>query len=174
MELTTTALKEILFSDLDRELRVTRSVLEALPEDKYGWKPHAKSMALGNLALHVAYLPQWMQFALAQDELDAANAPRPPKELKNRADLLARFDANAAALKDAVAKFDAATVNRPWTMRNGAQVFVTRPKWMVYRTWSLNHMVHHRGQLCLYLRLLDVPVPTVYFNTADRQEFVFE
>src|SRR6185437_1944937 len=83
MDLSPAAIKEILFSDLDRELKVTRSVLEALPEDKYGWKPHGKSMALGNLALHVAYLQQWMQFALAQDELDAANAPRPPKELKS-------------------------------------------------------------------------------------------
>lgn len=174
MDLSPAALKEMLFSDLDRELKFTRSVLEALPEDKYGWKPHGKSMAMGNLALHVAYLPQWMQFALAQDELDAANAPRPPKELKSRADLLARFDTNADVLKEAVARFDPATMNHPWTMRNGAQIFVTKPKWMVYRTWSLNHMVHHRGQLCLYLRLLDVPVPTVYFNTSDRPEFVFE
>jgi uncharacterized damage-inducible protein DinB len=167
-------LKEIAFGDLERELKVTRTVLERLPEEHYAWKPHEKSMSLGKLALHVAELPDWTRVTIAQDELDAASAPRPPSELKDRAELLARFDRHVAALREAVEKFDVANLNKPWSMRNGSKVMVTRPRAMVYRVWCLNHMIHHRAQLCLYLRLLNVPVPTVYFNSADDPTWVFE
>jgi uncharacterized damage-inducible protein DinB len=167
-------LKEVAFGDLERELAVTRKVLERLPEQHYQWKPHEKSMSLGQLALHVALLPDWMRVTIAQDELDAATAPRPPSTLKDRAELLAMFDRHVAALRQAVERFDAAALNRPWTMRRGQQVMVTKPRAMVYRIWCVNHLIHHRGQLCLYLRLLNVPVPTVYFNTADDPTWVFE
>jgi len=167
-------LKELEFGDLERELAVTRKVLERLPEQHYQWKPHEKSMSLGQLALHVALLPDWIRVAIAQDELDAATAPRPPSTLENRAQLLEMFDRHVAALRQAVERFDAATFNRPWTMRRGQQVVVSKPRAMVYRIWSLNHLIHHRAQLCLYLRLLNVPVPTVYFNTADDPTWVFE
>jgi uncharacterized damage-inducible protein DinB len=168
------SLKEIVFGDLERELAVTRTVLERLPQEHYGWKPHEKSMSLGRLALHVADLPDWIRLAIAQDELDAADAPPPPEELQDRKVLLARFDRNVAALREAVARFDVADLNRPWTMRSGPQVLVTRPRATVYRVWCVNHMIHHRAQLCLYLRLLNVPVPTMYFNTADDPTWVFE
>jgi uncharacterized damage-inducible protein DinB len=170
----TPSLKEVAFGDLERELAVTRKVLERLPADHFDWKPHEKSMTLARLALHVADLPDWMRVTLAQDELDMASAPRPPAELKDSAELLGRFDRNVAALRETVAKFDIANLNRPWSMRNGDQVIVTRPRATVYRVWSLNHLIHHRAQLCLYLRLLNVPVPTVYFNTADDPTWVFE
>jgi uncharacterized damage-inducible protein DinB len=166
--------KEIAFNDLDRELKVTRTVLERLPEAHYGWKPHDKSMSLGNLALHVAELPAWITATIAHDELDAASAPRPPAELKSRAELLDRFDRNAAATREAVAQFDADNYDRPWTMRKGDQIIVTRSRATVYRVWCINHLIHHRAQLCVYLRLLNVPVPTVYFNTADDPNWVFE
>jgi uncharacterized damage-inducible protein DinB len=167
-------LKDAVFSDLERELAVSRRVLEALPPERFGWKPHARSMSLGRLAWHVADMPEWMRVTLAQDELDAANAPRPPAELKSREELLARWDRNAAGLREAVARFDPAKLDGTWTMRNGEQVFVSRPRSLVYRVWSVNHLIHHRGQLCVYLRLLDLPVPTVYFNTSDNPEWVFE
>jgi uncharacterized damage-inducible protein DinB len=167
-------LKEVVFGGLERELTVTRTVLERLPEEHYSWKPHEKSMSLGCLARHVADLPDWVRITIDRDELDAADAPPPPKEPHDRKDLLARFDHNVAALREAVERFDVATLNRPWTMRNGSQVMVTRPRATVYRVWCVNHLIHHRGQLCLYLRLLNVPVPTVYFNTADDQTWVFE
>ena len=173
MESNSPSPKEIAFGDLDRELKVTRTVLERLPQEHYEWKPHEKSMSLGNLALHVAELPDWIRVTLAQDELDAASAPRPQAKLKDRAELLARFDRHVAALQQAVEQFDIATFNKPWTMRNGAKIMVTRPRAFVYRVWSLNHLIHHRGQLCLYLRLLNVPVPTVYFNSADDPAWVF-
>jgi uncharacterized damage-inducible protein DinB len=170
----TPSLKEIAFGDLERELAVTRSVLERLPAAHYGWKPHEKSMTLARLALHVADMPDWMRATIARDELDAASAPRPPAELKDSAELLGRFDRNVEALREAVARFDMANFNRPWSMRNGEQVMVTRPRATVYRVWCMNHMIHHRAQLCLYLRLLNVPVPTVYFNTADDPTWVFD
>jgi len=166
--------KDIAFGDLERELAVTRKVLERLPIEHYGWRPHEKSMRLGNLALHVADLPAWATEAIAADELDAANAPRPPKELTSRKELLDRFDQNVVKLRKAVADFDMAGFEKPWTMRQGEQVIVTKARSVVYRIWSINHMIHHRAQLCLYLRLLDVPVPTVYFNTSDDPTWVFE
>ena len=165
--------KDLAFGDLERELAVTRTVLERLPEAHFAWKPHEKSMSLGNLALHVAELPAWITATLDRDELDTADAPRPPAELKKSQELLDRFDRNAAAARDAVARFDMANFDKPWSMRNGEQVIVTRPRSLVYRIWCANHLVHHRGQLCLYLRLLNVPVPTVYFNTADDPTWVF-
>ena len=94
--------------------------------------------------------------------------------MKDRDELLGHFDRNVAAFRKAVSEFDPARYNAAWTLRNGSQVFVTSPRPVVYRIWSMNHLIHHRGQLCLYLRLLNVPVPTVYFNTADNPEFVFE
>ena len=165
--------KDIAFTDLERELAVTRTVLERLPEAHYPWKPHEKSMTLGKLASHVADMPGWIRVTIAQDELDVAAGPRPPGEVKDRAELLARFDTSVAAVRDAVAQFDMARWNLDWTMRNGPQVLVTRPRSTVYRVWCMNHLIHHRGQLCLYLRLLNIPVPTVYFNTADDPTWVF-
>lgn len=167
------SLKEAVFGDLERELAVTRSVLERVPMEQFGWRPHEKSMTLGQLALHVAYLPDWATVTLAADELDVSTAPRPPAELRGREELLTHFDRHAAALREAVARFDMAAWDRPWSLRNGEQVLVTRPRSLVYRVWCVNHLIHHRGQLCLYLRLLNVPVPTVYFNTADDPTWVF-
>ena len=168
------SLKELAFTDLERELKVTRAVLDRLPPEHYEWKPHAKSMSLGKLALHVSDLPDWMRVTIDQDELDAASAPRSPASLTSRAELLERFDKHVAALREAVARFDVSKINSPWSMRNGKQVMVTRSRATVYRVWCLNHMIHHRAQLCLYLRLLNVPVPTVYFNTADDPTWLFE
>jgi uncharacterized damage-inducible protein DinB len=168
------ALKDVIFGDLEREIAVTRKVLERLPQEHFDWKPHEKSMSLARLALHVADLPDWIRASVAADELDAANAPRPPAKLDSLAQLLERFDRNVAAMREVVERFDVANWNNVWTMRQGDQVFVSRPRPIVYRVWSVNHLVHHRGQLCLYLRLLNVPVPTVYFNTADDPSWVFE
>jgi len=168
------SLKDVIFGDLERETAVTRKVLERLPEAHFDWKPHEKSMSLERLALHVADMPDWIRASVAADELDAASAPRPPAKLENLAQLLERFDRNVVAMRQAVERFDVANWNHPWTMRQGEQVIVTKPRPIVYRVWCINHMIHHRAQLCLYLRLLNVPVPTVYFNTADDPQFVFE
>lgn len=163
-----------IFGDVERELAVTRRLLEAIPDAHLDWKPHEKSMTLGQLAIHVAYLPDWARGAIESDVMDFATTPRPPKAVKDHAELVEHFDRNVAAFRKAISEFDPARYNAPWTLRNGSQVFVTSPRPVVYRIWSMNHLIHHRGQLCLYLRLLNVPVPTVYFNTADNPEFVFE
>jgi|SRR5579859_2939437 len=168
------ALKTAVFGDLERELEVTRKALAAAPEGQQAWKPHEKSMSLERLALHVATLPGWCRATLAADELDFASAPRSPGSYKDVAELLGVFDKEAVGLREVVANFDMKNWEKDWTMRNGEQVIVTKPRPFVWRVWCVNHMVHHRGQLALYLRLLNVAVPTIYFNTADKPEMVFE
>jgi uncharacterized damage-inducible protein DinB len=168
------SLKDILFWDLERELAVTRKVLERLPEERFGWTPHPKSMNLGRLAMHVATLPGWMRTAIADSGLDAATMPPQRQTPTDSADLLAEFDKNAAAVLDAVKHFNERDIMNVWTMRNGQHIMTSQPRPTIYRTWSLNHLLHHRGQLCVYLRLLNVPVPAVYFNSSDEPAWVFE
>jgi uncharacterized damage-inducible protein DinB len=170
----TAAVRTALFDDLERELAVTRRVLERVPAERFGWKPHEKSMSLMGLAIHVADLPNWAREALEKDELDFEKAEMPPREVATTEALVAHFDRSAGRLRDVVAGFEVGRLGETWTMRQGAQVFTSQRKVKVYRTWSMNHLIHHRGQLCLYLRLLNVPVPTVYFNTADDPAMVFE
>jgi uncharacterized damage-inducible protein DinB len=169
-----TDLKALLFADLDRELAVTRTLLAALPADHFPWKPHEKSMSLMTLALHVATLPGWLRDALKADTLDFADAPRPPASVASTAELLTLFDDHVAALRQTLAAFDMAHWQKDWTMKNGAEIFTTQPRPKVARIWCLNHLIHHRAQLALYLRLLNLPVPTVYFNTADDPTWRFD
>jgi len=168
------ALKEMAFCDLERELDVTRKVLERIPAAQFGWKPHEKSMNFGRLAMHVATIPQWMLNTLETDELDFANPPKMSNEPTSSEDLLSTFDAQAAAVKRALARVDDAALERTWTLRNGDQILHRNSKLKILRLWCLNHMIHHRAQLCLYLRLLNVPVPAVYFNSADEPQWVFD
>ncbi len=169
-----TDLKSLLFADLDRELRITRSVLAALPAEHFAWKPHEKSMSLMGLALHVATLPGWLRDALKADTLNFADAPRPPASVASTEELLALYDQQVAALNDTLATFDMANWHNEWTMKNGEEIFTTQPRPKVARIWCINHLIHHRAQLCLYLRLLNVKVPTVYFNTADDPTWRFD
>jgi len=168
------ALKEMAFCDLERELDVTRKVLERIPAAQFGWKPHEKSMNFGRLAMHVATIPQWMLNTLETDELDFANPPKMRNEPTSSEDLLSTFDGQAAAVKRALAQVDDAALERTWTLRNGDQILHRNSKLKILRLWCLNHMIHHRAQLCLYLRLLNVPVPAVYFNSADEPQWVFD
>jgi uncharacterized damage-inducible protein DinB len=165
--------KAIAFGDLDRELATTRRVLERLPEEHYSWKPHEKSMSLGRLALHVANLLYWQLVTLQSDEFDLASPPPLRVDPTSREEVLRTFDQNAAAVKAALGRIDDAALGRTWTLRQGEKVLVRQPRAMTLRVWGLNHLIHHRGQLCLYLRLLNVPVPAVYFNSADEPEWVF-
>ena len=168
------SVKDIAFCDLQRELNVTRKVLERLPPDQFDWKPHEKSMNLGRLAMHVATIPQWMLTTIENDELDFAKPPKIRMEPESREDLLATFDGNASAVKGALGRIDDAELERTWTLRNGDQILHRNSKLNILRLWCLNHMIHHRAQLCIYLRLLNVPVPAVYFNSADEPEWVFD
>ena len=167
-------LKEVAFGDVEREVAVTRRVLERLPEAKFDWKVHEKSMSLGRLAMHVANLLQWSIDTLTRDGLDMGSTPPMRDVPTSLADVLATFDRNAAALKEAFARTDDAALMKSWSLRQGTQVIYSAPRATVLRTWCISHLVHHRAQLCVYLRILGVAVPAVYFNSSDEPEWVFE
>jgi uncharacterized damage-inducible protein DinB len=161
---------EGLLPEFDREMSVARTVLTRVPDDQLGWKPHVKSFSLGELATHVANLPAWGTMTIAQSELDLTGSPR-TVALPSRAAILAAFDANVTAVRTALVDKTDAELLAPWTLkRNGKPVF-SMPKMAVFRAWTLNHVIHHRAQLCVYLRLLDQPVPSVYGPSADEPAF---
>jgi uncharacterized damage-inducible protein DinB len=162
---------DLFVSELDREGGVTRTLLERLPEDKAAWKPHPKSFSLGDLALHLANLPTWINGTLAHSEFDLhppGAPPQPARAWASKAALLAEFDANVAAARAALVAAADAELQAPWTLKNGGRPLFTMPKGGVLRTWVFNHLVHHRGQLSVYLRLCDVPLPSMFGPTADQ------
>ncbi len=160
--------------EFDRECSTTRKVLERVPADKFSWKPHAKSYSLGQLANHIAGLPHWVGGSLLPGEFDMAKAgpdAGKPKEPASREALLETFESSVRDAKSAMAQLDDARALGPWTFRNGPMVIMEMPRLAFVRTILLNHSIHHRGQLTVYLRLLDVPLPSVYGPTADENPF---
>src|SRR5882757_1512727 len=170
----TLSTRELAFCDLDRELATTRRVLERVPEEHFAWKPHEKSMTLEQLAGHVATMPIWCALSLEQDGLNFTSPPHIPRDFKSREALLSVFDENAAKVRSAFQKLDDAALEKTWTLKNADQVMHIASRAYVLRVWCVNHMVHHRGQLCLFLKMLGVPVPAVYFNSADEPEMKFD
>jgi uncharacterized damage-inducible protein DinB len=161
-------LRDTVLFGLDAELASTRRVLEAVPGDKLDWRPHPKSFALGSLAAHIANLVAWQTMILETDDLDlSVPIPRnaPPA---TTAALLETFDGNAEALRAALATADDAHLGTTWALRHGAHEIAAAPRVQMMRGMGgLSHLIHHRGQLTVYLRLLDVPVPGVYGPSAD-------
>ena len=158
---------ENLFIDLDREIASTRRLLERYPQGKGGWRPHDKSRTLSDLASHVASIPNHGANILTTPEMDVASRqPQPPKD--SATELLEAFDAGVARLKSAVAGTDAAKLREHWTMRMGPRVLVSEPRTLLMRLMVINHLVHHRAQLGVYLRLLHVPIPGMYGPSADE------
>ena len=155
-------------AELGNEAKVTRTCLERVPADKFDWKPHEKSMAFGRLACHCAEMFGWTKETLKQDVLDFANSDFKPFEPKSTEELLAFFDERIAVAKNVLGETSDETFLTEWTMRNGEQVYFTMPKVAVMRTFVLNHIIHHRGQLSVYLRLNDIPVPSIYGPSADE------
>lgn len=167
----TRPLRDLLLPEWDAEMSATRRVLERLPEARFGWKPHAKSWPAGHLAGHVANIAEWGVLTLTRDAFDLQPPGAPPHELqppRTQAELLARLDAAAAAARAALAGCSDERLHQPWSLQIGGQAFRTWPRYTALRQFVLNHHVHHRGQLTLYLRLLDVPLPSVYGPTADE------
>lgn len=156
--------------EFDQEMALTRCVLERVPEDRFVWQPHPKSWPLGALATHVAWLGSWAALTLQSEELDLASpaAPPSPKPVSTRAALLALFDTMLVAARSALLQADATRLDQPWTLRAGEQEIFTLPRRAVLRTFVLNHLIHHRGQLEVYLRLNDVPLPALYGPSADE------
>ena len=156
------------FVDLDAELDRTRRVLARLPDGHLAFQPHEKSWTLGALATHLANLPGWMAVTLNEDSIDLANIAR-DESLPSRDAILERFDFNVAGARAAWAATDNDRLAAPWTVRHGAHVVMENPRGAMLRSTGISHLVHHRGQLTVYLRLLDVPLPNLYGPTADER-----
>src|SRR6187401_180391 len=155
-------------AELDNEAKVTRQCLERVPGDKFDWKPHEKSMTFGRLASHIAEMFGWTKETLANDVLDFATMDYKPFEPSSTEELLAFFDERIADAKSTLGSTSDEQFMTDWTMRNGEQVYFTMPKVAVMRSFVMNHIVHHRGQLSVYLRLNDIAVPAIYGPSADE------
>jgi uncharacterized damage-inducible protein DinB len=164
------SIADALLPEFDREMGVTRRLLERVPDGQLAWQPHPKSMTLGRLAEHLAELPQWVGATVTQSSLDLATARRPEgsQPPASRAAVLAMFDANVSAARGVLAGRSDAELMAPWSLLRGEQTIFTMPKAGVLRAFVLNHIVHHRGQLSVYLRLQDVPLPSIYGPSADE------
>jgi len=158
------AAMQLLLTEFDTEMAATRRLLERVPGDRATWKPHDRSFPLGHLALLVAWMPGWIANTLTRDSLDLATWPQYTFETTES--ILATFDANVRAAHDAIAAIRDGDLERPWSLMRGGRVLFTAPRGPMVRN-HLSHLIHHRGQLTVYLRLLDVPLPQLYGPTAD-------
>jgi len=158
----------LLLKEIEQEANATRKMLAIIPEDKYDWKPHEKSMSMQQLAVHIAEIPQWVQLAIETEELDFAQGYA-PSVCNNNGDLLQIFDTSVAAGINALEKADdVLLLNGTWTMRAGEHLIATLSKYETIRH-SISQTIHHRAQLGVYLRLLNIPIPGTYGPSADEQ-----
>jgi uncharacterized damage-inducible protein DinB len=162
---------QALLAELERESVSTRRVLERVPADRLGWQPHPKSMSLGQLALHVAKIPGNIARMAQRDGVDAATVDFNPPSPAGAADLLPALDGGLADAKSFLMGLDEAAAAASWRLSAGPREVFTMPRLGLIRNLMLNHWYHHRGQLVVYLRLLDVPVPAVYGRSADENPF---
>ena len=163
---TSTNIAQAFIAELDVEMPPTRRLLERVPSDKGEWKPHPKSFSLGNLAQLVARMPGWTAHTMKQTRLDLSSAPK--YSLENTETLLAEFDRCVKEAKEVLSKAKDEDFSVPWSLAMGDRVLMTLPRLVVMRQ-NINHLAHHRGQLTVYLRLLDVPIPSIYGPTADER-----
>jgi uncharacterized damage-inducible protein DinB len=163
-------LSETLLPEFEYEMANTRKTLERVPEDRFAWKPHEKSMAMGNLASHVANIPNWAVLMLSKDSIDIAPEGVPVKtpQAASREELLKIFDENVASAREAISGASDESLHGNWTLLANGKTIFTQPRLGVLRGMVLSHNIHHRAQLGLYLRLNDVPVPAIYGPSADE------
>jgi uncharacterized damage-inducible protein DinB len=160
-----------LLPEFDDEMSKTRTVLERCPEAKFTFKPHPKSGSLIWLATHLANMPSWTVFTMNSDSFDYAPPGAPPTKeepVTSVKELLAKFDKGVAEARSALEGASDESIMKPWSLLAGGQTIFTLPKVAVYRGMIMNHMIHHRAQLTVYLRLNDVPVPGLYGPSADE------
>ena len=165
------SLSESVLPEFDREMASTRKALERVPEGKFGWKPHDKSMAFGRLATHIAEMVGWLIPTLQSESFDFAPVGAPPYQpvtAESSAALLQMFDKNVADARAAISTTGDAQWMTNWSLLAGGKNIFTMPRIAVMRTMIMNHVIHHRGQLTVYLRLNDVPVPALYGPSADE------
>ena len=161
---------EALLPEFDQEMAITRTLLERVPADRADWKPHPKSTALAALAQHLATIPSLGLRAITLTEVDMnppGSPPRTPPQFESLEALLATFDANVAQTRAAIAAASDEELGVTWTLKNAGRTIFAMPRAAVLRTMLMSHIIHHRGQLSVYLRLNDVPLPSIYGPSAD-------
>lgn len=155
-----------LVAEFDAEMASTRKLLERVPEAKAAWKPHDKSRTLGDLATHVANISSWLPIIAKHDEFDATTIQRP--QFTTTQSLLELFDRNTKAGRDSLAGMPDSLLAQTWSLKRGGKTMFSRPRADVLRAFIFSHHIHHRGQLTVYLRLLDTPLPGMYGPSADE------
>ena len=164
------SLIQMLLKEMDREAQITRKMLERVPDDKFDWKPHEKSMSVRQLSTHIAELPSWVSMVLTTDELDFANSPYQQKTINNTRELLDHFESSFSNGRSQLEKASDNDLEPNWTLRNGKEIYSVESKGDVIRM-SYCQTVHHRAQLGVFLRLLNVPIPGSYGPSADEMKF---
>jgi len=161
---------ELLLKELDAEVANTRKMLERIPNDKYDWQPHVKSMTIRRLATHLADLPNWIAMTLTTAELDFATSDWKEDVINNTGELLSVFERSVVNGKAQLEKANEATLQEIWTMRSGVQIYFQSTKYEFIRI-TIAQIIHHRAQMGVFLRLLNIPIPGPYGPSADEMEF---
>jgi uncharacterized damage-inducible protein DinB len=162
-------LADSLLMEIDQEAQTTKRLLERIPADKLAWKPHPKAFSLGQLALHIASVPGSVAAAAAPDTMEAPSFSQP--EPKSRQEVLDTFSKSLESAKETLKKMDDARLTSTWSLTKNGKVLMSVPRIGFIRSILMNHNYHHRGQLSVYLRMLDVPVPSIYGPSADENPF---
>lgn len=166
------SLAQSLLPEFDREMALTRKHLERVPEDRFGWKPHEKSFTMLGLASHLTQFPTWLSGMLTTDCLDIAPVGKEPykvPEFKTRAEIVDALVRGVAAAREALETTTDEQMQQEWSLLSGGKPVFTMPRTEIFRGMIMNHMIHHRAQLGVYLRLCDIPVPSTYGPSADEQ-----
>jgi uncharacterized damage-inducible protein DinB len=162
-------LKDWLLPEFDHEMAITRRLLERVPEAAFDWKPHDRAFALGELATHLAKLPHWGTAILDRDRHDLRDGNGQPASCEaTRAGVLALFDRNVTEVRRGLVNCNEADLQAPWTLAQGGRVVMSMPRASAFRSFLLSHVIHHRGQLAIYLRMQNVPLPPIYGPSADE------
>ncbi|WP_420150612.1 DinB family protein [Spirosoma sp.] len=160
----------MLLQEMEQEAQTTRKMLSRIPEDRFDWQPHPKSMTMVSLASHIAELPSWVELALTTEELDFETAPYTPASINSTAEILALQEKSLKQGQESLKKATESQLDEPWTLRSGEQVLFDSTKGGTIRM-AYSQIVHHRAQLGVYLRLLDIPIPGSYGPSADEPSF---
>lgn len=162
------ALRDGLLPEFDHEMGVARKVIERVDDAQFGWKPHEKSMSLGRLATHVAEIPMWGHTILSQSEFNMIPGEHTPAEKASTAEILAFFDEQVSAIRSILAEKTDAELMSTWTFKDNGKELFSMPRVAAWRAWVMNHLIHHRGQLSVYLRQTGSKVPSIYGPSADE------
>jgi len=157
-----------ILAELSHEGATTRRLLERLPQDRLGWQPHPKSMTLGRLATHIAEIPGWVGSIVEKDEFDVGASGHVPATVGSVAEIIAMFDKSVATATETLKRQSNDRLLAKWQLKKNGQLVVEMPRLGMVRSFLMNHLIHHRGQLSVYLRLQNVPLPSIYGPTADE------